>query len=527
MGLRQNEFDEMVSKFFDESSLTDPELSFIPNLNDFPFLAKKEEVVETQTAVSKIQEWEQQFTSKNMLPRWLVASETNPIDRRGRDVSATLQEKYSVNFSLQTVLGEGGFGEVWEAIQTSMGRRIAIKRLRDRTPENLKQGQNDTYNTLKSDFRREALTTALLEHPNIIPVHDLGEDERGRPLMAMKLVRGNSWDELIKAEFDLPLNQFLQKHLSILIDVAQAVAFAHSKGIVHRDLKPSQVMVGEFGEVLLMDWGIAMIYDPSLIEAEVKEIGRDFAPTRENAVCPAGTPAYMAPEQTKRDANLIGPWTDTYLLGGILYFLLTKSAPHSCGNAQEAFRKAAKGEVVPPIEMAPNRGITNDLNQLAMNALSPIKEHRFQTAQDFISAVQSYLSGETKKSEAHEIIAMVKEKLSEAAPGYDVLYQCQNLLFRALTLAPSMKEAEMMQADITQQLAERALGNNDLVLCRLMLQNMEQNDLREKFFLQLANKEAQNRRDRNRRILLNIVITILIIVIIIDVIFIFQLTGKK
>ncbi|MGF1573486.1 MAG: serine/threonine protein kinase [Sumerlaeia bacterium] len=518
----------MLSRFFEDSQLNDPELSIIPDGTRFPLLESQVESPETETANAKIPSIKERYeAAQQMLPRWRVASETNPIDRRGQNISATLQERYSVNYSLQNQLGVGGFGEVWEAVQTSMGRRIAIKRMKDQPPTKSKSKAHDTYHAMKVDFKKEALTTALLEHPNIIPVHDLGEDERGRPLLAMKLVRGKSWDELIKAEFNLPLSAFLQKHLSILLDVAQAVAFAHSKGIIHRDLKPSQVMVGEFGEVLLMDWGIAMIYDPTKIADEVRELGKDFAPTRENAVCPAGTPAYMAPEQTKRDATLLGPCTDTYLLGGILYFLLTKRAPHACGNAQEAFRHASKGEIIPAQEAAPSRGITNDLNDIANKALSPLEQDRFQSAQEFITAVQNYLSGETKKSEAQGILANVKDKLKEDAPGYDVLYECQNMLYRVLTLSPSMHEAMDLQIKITEQLARKALDNNDLVLCKLMLKNLTESETRSKFAVELEKKETQNRRDTNRRLILNIVIAVFIIVILVDLFILFQIYASK
>lgn len=555
MGLGKTEFDEMLSRFFEESHVVDPEVSIVPDGTRFPLLDQELDVEgsdlsntdntmvgsgdslakpgaskDTLTkipAVPPSPKPSKPVGTHHRLPTWRVASDTNPIDRRGQNLSSTLIQTHMVNFSLQNRLGEGGFGEVWEALQVSMGRRIAVKRLREFGADGKKEKMSEeSFELLKSDFRREALTTALLEHPNIVPVHDLGEDEQGRPLMAMKLVRGKSWDELIREDYLKPIPEYLPRHLRILMDVSQAVAFAHSKGVVHRDLKPSQVMVGEFGEVLLMDWGIAMIYDNTLVHQELQDLGWEFAPTKANAVNPAGTPAYMAPEQTKRNALEVGPWTDTYLLGGILYFLLTRKAPHSCGNAQEAFKHASKGEVTPPSQVAPSRGITQELDALVMKALHPVRQQRFQTAREFIAALERYLSGESTKAESQQIVGVVKAKLAEDKEGYDILYECQNQLFRALSLWPGNHEAEALQIQITETMATRALENNDLVLCRLLLKNMQTGERHTSLMHDLDAKERQNRRDAKRRVVLNVVITIFVVVIIVDLILLFSFYVK-
>src|SRR5690606_34281763 len=134
-----------------------------------------------------------------------------------------------------------------------LGRRVAVKRLKRSLFDDHKFHPM-RIEALRHAFRQEGLTTANLDHPNIVPIHNLGTDVEGRPVLTMKFVRGTPWDQIIAEDFgEMPVSDFLAKHIPILVSMANAVAFAHSRGFVHRDLKPSQVMVGEFGEVYLMD----------------------------------------------------------------------------------------------------------------------------------------------------------------------------------------------------------------------------------------------------------------------------------
>jgi serine/threonine protein kinase len=199
--------------------------------------------------------------------------------------------KNGAAFRLIRRIGRGGMGEVWEAVQVSLNRAVAVKRV-------VTHGKaSDSTAARTRDFMMEALVSARLEHPNIVPVHDLGRDEAGAPLLAMKLVKGASWETRIREEFEtLPPEQFLSRHIPTLIAVAQAVAFAHSRGVVHRDIKPSQVMLGDYGEVLLMDWGLAVVLDDlpgDMISHEVliddEALTEDsIYPTRELASMPGG-----------------------------------------------------------------------------------------------------------------------------------------------------------------------------------------------------------------------------------------------
>ncbi len=207
------------------------------------------------------------------------------------------------------LLGEGGMGRVQLARQRSLQRDVAIKRPR--------AGASDWDAQL---LRAEALVTGHLEHPNIIPVHALGVDSHGQPVIVMKRVEGVSWRELLRDD-DHPgwerrepdRDERLVWHLGILAQLCNAIAFAHSRGIAHRDMKPDNVMIGEFGEVYLIDWGVAC---------------RTGATSRDGDGNPVvvGTPAYMAPEMAR--GGPIEEETDVYLLGATLHEILTGEVRH-------------------------------------------------------------------------------------------------------------------------------------------------------------------------------------------------------
>ncbi|MCB2153715.1 serine/threonine protein kinase [bacterium] len=404
-----------------------------------------------------------------------------------------------IAFTLQRIVGTGGFGEVWEATQQSLGRTIAVKRLKD----SIYQRAADTWQSRQLEvlFRQEALTAASLEHPNIVPVHDLGLDESGRPLLAMKMVKGKPWHQMIREDFELSTGEFLGRHLQILIDVAQAVAFAHSRGVVHRDLKPSQVMVGEFGEVLLMDWGLALVYDKDKArQGDTNLLTTGLAPTKENAQNPAGTPCYMAPEQTEETMDRIGPWTDVFLLGGILYFLLTRSVPYPGGKTFETYKQAMVGDVEPPRYRAPGRWIPAELNAVCTKAMAPEPEDRYQSATEFMEGIQDYLSGAGKRRESMALTSEVAgHAKGDGTSGYQVLTGCMEKLERAAGLWPENPDIPPLRRWVLTELAQTAAANNDLALARAMIERLEEGLRRETLLEQVAKREQSIRDVRRQR----------------------------
>jgi serine/threonine-protein kinase len=178
-------------------------------------------------------------------------------------------------------------------------------------------------------FTSEAQITGQLEHPNIVPIHDFGTDDQGQPFITMKLVEGDTLGDLVRAAGSERLDpDVLAGFVRILLKVCDALAFAHSKGVIHRDLNPANIMVGQFGEVYLMDWGVSARTDLSPIRSENDPRSTDIS----------GTPAYMAPEQI-RGAEL-DHRTDVFALGATLYFVLTGEPPYPGPSAIQALNQA-------------------------------------------------------------------------------------------------------------------------------------------------------------------------------------------
>src|SRR5262245_44387770 len=241
-------------------------------------------------------------------------------------------------------------GIVYAARQQSIRRVVALKMLK-------KAGEQESFQREK--FLAEAVITGDLEHPNIVPIYDLGRDEGGAIFYAMKHVKGTPWDKLVT-------KNSLHENLEILMKVADAIAFAHSRDVVHRDLKPENVMLGGFGEVLVMDWGLALMLG---------------APPANVAM--GGTPGYMAPEMAMGPIDAIGLHSDIYLLGAILFEIITGLRPHTGKTVTRCLMAAAKNEIV-------ETGKSGELLDIALKAMATRPADRYASVQDFQSAVREY-----------------------------------------------------------------------------------------------------------------------------------------
>ncbi|QDT14775.1 protein kinase domain-containing protein [Alienimonas californiensis] len=268
----------------------------------------------------------------NVTAAALAAGPPLPVRTVGDDPTA--------DYQLGERIGEGGSGVVREAIQVSLGRTVAVKRLKPGRPD------------ARPRFLAEARVVGGLDHPNILPVYELAADEGGEPFLVMKRVVGTPWSESIRT-------MTRAENLRILAAVADAVAFAHSRGVVHRDIKPENVLLGAFGEVLLNDWGLALTEED---RADARDAQRRIArqqaarcrADRDDGEAPtgrlcggidatgiAGTPAYMAPEQARGDAEDLGPGTDVYLLGAVLFEIATGRRPHAGETLTACLKSAA------------------------------------------------------------------------------------------------------------------------------------------------------------------------------------------
>ncbi len=405
-------------------------------------------------------------------------------------------------------VGRGGFGEVWEAVQTSLNRSVAVKQMR------IERAAPDAANEMQEMFRHEAFTMAALEHPNIVPVYDYGLDEAGRPMLAMKLIRGENWNQVIKRDFlEMSASEFLARHLQVLADVSQAVVFAHDAGIVHRDLKPAQVMLGPYGEVLLTDWGLAVKVGEPVVGVAMSADPDIVAPITEEASAPAGTPSFMAPEHTLTHARDIGPWTDIYLLGGILFKLLVGVSPHPGGNSDAAFDSASKGIVRDLAEAAQGRYFPPDLAALALQALSVAPRDRVPSARDFLNRLNEHITGSTRRRESIEITKEVSEAAKDAASDYTTLNSLVNRIDRARVLWAENEEAESIRESLLARQTEVSLKGGDLLLAQVTIERLSSPALREKLFEKLNQKSTARRRRERERLVLKLATAVLAIVV--------------
>ncbi|MBW2456295.1 MAG: protein kinase [Deltaproteobacteria bacterium] len=268
------------------------------------------------------------------------------------------------------LLGSGGMALVRLGRQLKLDRSVAVKILR---PECC--SEPDLARLL-----REARITGRLEHPNIVPVHDIVCADDGMPQVVLKLIEGHTWSELMddadRVRELFGADDLLEWNLDVVMAVCRALAFAHSRGVLHRDVKPKNVMVGPFGEVDLVDWGIAL----ELGEEDAEESVEDLS----------GTAAYMAPEQLGGQADKLGPWTDTYLLGATLYHALTGAPPHAGRTVIERITaKAEIGQRPAPPDLPED--IPLELRRITQSALEPDPGERLAHPEQLRLALTSFL----------------------------------------------------------------------------------------------------------------------------------------
>lgn len=289
-------------------------------------------------------------------------------------------------------VNSGGMGSVHRVFDEVMQREVAMKVLHARLG---REGG------VTRAFLAEAHVTGQLEHPNIVPVHSVGFDGQGQAYFTMKLIRGQNISERLRGRSGEPLaSQELEELLQIFLRVCDAVDFAHSRGVIHRDLKPSNVMVGSYGEVYLMDWGVALIRDDQR-DSNAEAAGQDWQERpinrkwrfRERPGNVVGTSGYMSPEQAHGCTGDIDERTDVFGLGGILYYVLTERSPFAAATFQAEVERARRCDVKPPAEVVPERRLPPGLCRIAMKALAAQPADRYQNVQALKEDVKAFLRG--------------------------------------------------------------------------------------------------------------------------------------
>jgi serine/threonine protein kinase len=306
-------------------------------------------------------------------------------------------------FRLLRPHARGGLSQVWIARDEQLNREVAIKQIVPRFGD---------WNVLRNRFLFEATVTGSLEHPGIVPVYCLGHTSDGRPFYAMRFIQGTPFSQSIDAFHEINKDPRrlgthsleLRRLLFHLINVCKTVSYAHSRGVIHRDLKPSNIMIGRYGETLLLDWGLAKYSKKSdsegtqegahdAEETELRMATRDrdaWGQTMEGTVI--GTPSYMSPEQAQGRIEEIGPASDIYGVGATLYSLLTGHSPHEESGTAMILGRAARGEIRPPRTY--ERQIPSDLEAICLKAMALNPADRYPSAEALSSDIERWLGGQ-------------------------------------------------------------------------------------------------------------------------------------
>jgi len=295
----------------------------------------------------------------------------------------------SVRFRNLRPHAKGGLGQVFVADDLELNREVALKEIQPHRADDPAS---------RARFVREAEITGALEHPGVIPVYGLGTHPDGRPYYAMRFVRGETLKAAIERYHGLPAADRpveLRRLLGRLVHVCNAIAYAHSRGVVHRDLKPANVLLGPFGETLVVDWGLAKAglgrhaADDATTDPTVHPSSESGEPTRVGSAI--GTPGYMSPEQAAGDPN-VGPATDVFGLGAILYSILTGRKPFEGTTVEDEVARTRKGVFPPPREI--NRDVPPALDAVCRKALAFAPTDRYRSPLDLATDLERWLADE-------------------------------------------------------------------------------------------------------------------------------------
>lgn len=336
------------------------------------------------------------------------------------------------DYEIVSKLGEGGMGVVYSAIQKTLDRKVAIKAI--------KAGKATSEESQRKFFY-EAQITSDLDHPNIVPIHEMGSNDDGTLFYSMKMVSGTPWEDAI-------LDKTSEENIEIFMKVCDAVAFAHSRNIIHRDLKPENVMLGAFGEVLVMDWGLAVNRNTT------QEFGM------------SGTPVYMAPEMARHDLSKIGKGSDIYILGAILFQIIVGKPPRKGKTVRECIANGRDNINIDP-------GIEDALLDIANRAMATEPSDRYASVLDFQNAIREHLRFAQSISLTHRAEEILENSIREKDyQGFSrALFSMQD----AIEMWPDNKAAKDGLHRTRLAYGQCALDRGDFDLC-LQTVDVQQED---------------------------------------------------
>lgn len=334
-----------------------------------------------------------------------AGSEPSPADAHGNDRANQVTAIDSERFEIISVHDRGGLGEVLLARDRQLGRDVAIKQILEKWRNHQEAGVR---------FLQEAEVTGRLEHPGVVPVYALGNWPDGRPYYAMRFIEGKTLKQVIAESSRDARSIQMRGLLNRFVDVCNTIDYAHSRGVIHRDIKPSNIMVGPYGETLLVDWGLAKMLDTDFDDSltaqflqqvdDDRESKGDSSRTRVGGV--VGTPQYMSPEQASGKVNAIGVGTDIYLLGGTLYQILTGQPPHNDQSIAELMQRIKRGDLTPPSEV--NSSVPPALEAICLKAMSQHPADRYLSARALAGDLESWLADERVSVYREPVTARVR-----------------------------------------------------------------------------------------------------------------------
>jgi serine/threonine protein kinase len=339
------------------------------------------------------------------------------------------------------LLGMGGMGEVRTCSDRIIGRRVAMKTMR----KDALQGPE-----ARARFFREARVQGQTEHPCIVPVYDVGTDEAGAPYFTMRCVEGKTLEEILRGlrRQNEPLSRefSLRKLLTAFGSACLAVHFAHTRGFFHCDIKPANIMLGSFGELYVLDWGLASRAPRSMPVATRAERGRDEEPVASGRPG-LGTPGYASPEQVRGEAP--GARWDVYALGAVLYEILTLEPMHSGASPSDRFDATLRGQVERPSRRSPARDVAPELEAIWSRATTVDASLRYESARDLYDDLERYLEGdrdltrrrELSREHAARAASLAERALRESTEEPGARSAALGAVGRALALDPDNAEA--------------------------------------------------------------------------------------
>jgi serine/threonine-protein kinase len=306
--------------------------------------------------------------------------ETIPVRGEHRVSAAEIAEEgipTPAHLRIFPELGRGGMGRIHPATDRNLLRHVALKRL-DRELAKVPM--------YRDGFIAEAQMTGQLEHPNIVPVHELAVSSQGVPYFTMKLVQGINFDTWLRdPAHAIGSTERLQEGLEIFLKVCDAVAYAHHRGVIHRDLKPENIMVAGFGQVYLMDWGLARLTKTRPASGERAQMEAPGA---------VGTPTFMAPEQARGNPEDMDERSDVFGLGAILYEIVSGKMPYGASmNADYVLAQAVAGRVVPIDDATLGIGVSKRIRSIVQKAVAVDPHDRYQTVVELQGDVRGFLQG--------------------------------------------------------------------------------------------------------------------------------------